>query len=126
MRSSAYNTNVAWKIELLSEVADWLDELPQKDYENVVAALEALRIDGPNLGRPFVGKIEGSSHKNMKELRPPGGHLRLLFAFDPTRRAIFLVAGDKTNVWREWYERNIPVADKRFDSHLRTLKRKDK
>jgi len=34
----------------------------------------------------------------MKELRPPSSgttEIRLLFAFDPRREAIFLVAGDK-------------------------------
>jgi len=115
---------VAWNIDLLPEVQDWLLELPVKDYENVMAALDALGIDGPNLGRPFVDHLKGSKHKNMKELRPPGRNYRLLFAFDPLRKAIILVAGDKTNDWEGWYKDNIPVADKRFDRHLKNLQRK--
>jgi len=42
----------------------------------------------------------------MKELRSFGGYLRALFAFDPKRRAIVLLGGDKRGYWRGWYERN--------------------
>ena len=32
----------------------------------------------------------------MKELRTRGGHIRVLFAFDPRRTALLLLGGDKT------------------------------
>ncbi len=57
----------------------------------------------------------------MKELRPASSgasEVRILFAFDPHRQAILLVAGDKSGDWRGWYERNVPLADRRFDEHL--------
>jgi len=76
---------------------------------------------GPMLGRPCADAIAGSRHRNMKELRSAGGHLRALFAFDPRRRAVILMGGDKTNDWRGWYTRNIPLADKLYDSHLRSI-----
>lgn len=57
----------------------------------------------------------------MKELRSFGGHLRALFAFDPKRRAIVLLGGDKRHNWTGWYERNIPIADDLFDRQLRDL-----
>lgn len=44
--------------------------------------------------------------------------IRILFAFDPGRRAVLLVAEDKAEMWKQWYERNIPVADDRFDEWL--------
>ncbi len=114
---------MSWGVSLHSEVSDWLLALPEKDYENIVAALDALVVDGPNLGRPFVDHIKGSKHPNMKELRPRGKHFRLLFAFDPKRRAIILVAGDKSNNWEGWYKRNLPVADKRFGEHLQDIEK---
>lgn len=61
----------------------------------------------------------------MKELRPGSSgqsELRLLFAFDPERSAIILVAGDKAGAWKRWYRQSIPKADDLFDEHLRTLK----
>jgi hypothetical protein len=48
----------------------------------------------------------------MRELRAQAGGdpLRILYAFDPRRIAILLVAGDKTGDDR-WYETNVPIAD---------------
>lgn len=62
----------------------------------------------------------------MKELRPGSAgttELRILFIFDRERRAIRLVAGDKQGQWSDWYRRNIPIADDRYDAHLRDLGR---
>ena len=82
-----------------------------------------LAAVGPALGRPLVDRIHGSRHHNMKELRPPStgtSEVRLLFAFDPEREAVFLVAGDKSGRWETWYRDAVPLADKRFDEHLQT------
>jgi hypothetical protein len=58
----------------------------------------------------------------MRELRAQAGGdpLRILYAFDPRRIAILLVAGDKTGDDR-WYEANVPIADKLFEHHLRMI-----
>ena len=45
----------------------------------------------------------------------------MLFAFDPRRRAILLVGGDKTGAWSRWYTVNVPIADRRYDDHLTRL-----
>jgi hypothetical protein len=58
----------------------------------------------------------------MKEHRPRGGQLRVLFAFDPRRTAILLVGGDKTNEWSAWYEHATPDADRLYDEHLAELR----
>lgn len=71
--------------------------------------------------------MNGSRHSNMKELRPGSTgrtELRALFAFDPQRKAIILVAGDKRGQWKRWYTDNIPVADDRFDAHLQKLQKR--
>lgn len=59
----------------------------------------------------------------MKELRPRGGFLRILFGFDPRRAAILLIGGDKRDHWTLWYEQTVPVADQLYDDHLEELKR---
>jgi DNA-binding XRE family transcriptional regulator len=64
----------------------------------------------------------------MKELRPGSrgrSEVRILFAFDPRRRAIMLTAGDKSRNWQRWYRTNIPIADERFDQHLEKAEKEE-
>ena len=110
----------SWAVEV-GYVHEWLLGLDSTTYELVIAALELLEERGPTLGRPLVDSIRGSRHSNMKELRPGSSgrsEVRVLFAFDPARRAILLVAGDKSQDWQGWYQTNVPIADRRFDRHL--------
>lgn len=106
-------------------IEDWLDSLDKVSRARVMAAIEVLREFGPQLGRPLVDTLTASRHKNMKELRPGSvgrTELRVLFAFDPERSAIMLIAGDKARDWKRWYKTNVPVADQLFDDHLRNLR----
>jgi hypothetical protein len=118
MRSSAYNDFRAWRVKLLPEVSLWLDELSTDDYEQVVDALKILRDFGPTLGRPLVDRLKHSQLHNLKELRPAGSNLRMLFIFDPQREAIVLCAGDKTGKWNSWYDENIVIAEERYRRYL--------
>jgi hypothetical protein len=58
----------------------------------------------------------------MKELRPHGGHTRVLFAFDPRGMAILLMGGDESRRWSSWYAEAIPAADALYDEHLKALR----
>ena len=93
---------------------DWQQTLTNEDLEAARAALELLSEQGPDLGRPLVDRIKGSSLHNLKELRPLGTNIRMLFAFDTLRRALVVVAGDKTGDWKGWYSKNVPLAERRF------------
>ena len=77
---------------------------------------------GPARGRPLVDTIAMSRHANMKELRSPGGFLRILFAFDPRRSAILLIGGNKKGRWASWYRQMVPLADQLYDDHLAALR----
>ena len=113
-----------WTVEV-ELVDDWLATLDEKSYELIVAALEVLAEQGPSLGRPLADSIVGSTYRNMKELRTGSSgrsEVRILFAFDPERKAILLVAGDKAGNWQKWYRTNIPLADERYRQHLDRLK----
>jgi hypothetical protein len=90
---------------------------------SIAIAVEAIEERGPALGRPFVDTVKASRHANMKELRPHGETLRILFAFDPRRTAILLLGGDKRGRWNRWYAEMIPVADQLYDDHLAELRR---
>lgn len=113
-----------WEVLLHDEVEKWLLGLAGTDpqtADEIVAAIDKLAEEGPTLGRPLADRIKASRHHNMKELRPRTSgpsEIRLLFAFDPHREALVLVAGDKQGAWNTWYKINIPIADDRFDAHL--------
>ena len=94
-------------------------------HENVrteVLASSIVREQfGPRLGRPRVDTLKGSRHANMKELRfsAADGEWRVAFAFDRRRKAILLVAGDKSGgSEKRFYRELIRKADQRFDTHL--------
>lgn len=78
-----------------------------------------LETFGPQLGRPHVDTLKGSKHGNMKELRfeAADGVWRAAFAFDPERRALVLVAGDKSGGSEKRFYRSL-IADARFDGYL--------
>ncbi len=114
---------MSWNVDL-EKIQDWLEGLDDDSYAAVIAALEILADRGPNLGRPLVDTISYSNYKNMKELRPGSKgrtEIRILFAFDPERNAIMLVAGDKQNKWSSWYKKFIPIADNLWEEHLRRM-----
>jgi hypothetical protein len=116
---------MAWEISLHEDVERWYLGLCRDDprtADGIADAIEQLAAVGPALGRPLVDRIHRSRHHNMKELRPPStgrSEVRMLFAFDPDREAVVLVAGDKSGRWESWYREAIPLADRRFDEHLR-------
>ncbi|MCP3757421.1 type II toxin-antitoxin system RelE/ParE family toxin [Streptomyces sp. TBY4] len=116
-----------WEVILVGEVAEWFEALAETDWssaEQVEDAVDALAMFGPTLGRPLVDRIKGAEQHHMKELRPGssgGSEIRILFAFDPVRRAVLLVAGDKAGNWQRWYDVNVPLAEKRYQAHIAEL-----
>ena len=88
--------------------------------------IEALQVLGPDLRRPHCDTLKGSRHANMKELRfdAANGVWRIAFAFDPKRRAVLLVGGDKsgTSSFR-FYKTLIRKADQRYADWIKEIKR---
>ncbi|MFE2148223.1 type II toxin-antitoxin system RelE/ParE family toxin [Streptomyces sp. NPDC059456] len=120
-----------WEVILVGEVAQWFETLAETDWrsaEQVEDAVDALAMFGPTLGRPLVDRIKGAEQHHMKELRPGsagGSEIRILFAFDPVRRAVLLVAGDKAGNWQGWYAANVPLAEKRYQAHIAELESRE-
>jgi hypothetical protein len=111
----------SWQIEFTAEADRWYKGLSVEDTNRITAAMDRVQETGPALGRPFVDSIKGSRHHNMKEMRSSGGNLRALFVFDPDRRAVVLVGGEKSGNWKGWYKENIPRAEMLYDDHLRAM-----
>jgi len=115
-----------WTIILHPAFEAEFDALGLLVRREMLAQLKLLRRYGPQLGRPQVDTLEGSKHSNMKELRfrADDGVWRVAFAFDPERKAILLVAGDKSGTSsNRFYSGLIRRADDRFDDHLSRLLR---
>lgn len=111
-----------WTVITHPSVAEWILQQDTPTIDQITAAIDALRVDGPLLGRPLADRITGSAIHNMKELRPGStGHseVRILFVFDPDRRALLLVAGDKAGNWTRWYKTAIKLAEKRYAEHIK-------
>jgi hypothetical protein len=125
--ASKSKSAVTWSVVFHDDFDSEFDALDDQVQDNLLAAAKAVRIAGPQAGRPYVDTLKGSKHANMKELRFEGQNgseeWRAAFAFDPERKAVILVAGAKQGVaQKRFYKQLISVADKRFDAHLQTVK----
>jgi hypothetical protein len=117
---------VSWVVEIGDEFEPEFDVLHEDVRTEILALSQLLHQFGPQLGRPRVDTLNGSRHANMKELRfsAADGEWRVAFAFDTKRKAILLVAGDKSGVSeKRFYRELIRKADHRFDAHLTRLKK---
>ena len=115
---------MVWEVEFTDEFELWWNTLSESEQGKVDARVRLLMERGPNLGFPFSSQVKSSRYPEMRELRAQAGGdpLRMLYAFDPRRTAIFLVAGDQTGDDR-WYETNVPIADRRFERHLQAIEK---
>ncbi|ELP34530.1 type II toxin-antitoxin system RelE/ParE family toxin [Rhodopirellula baltica] len=113
-----------WNVEYTDEFEAWWNTLSARAQSAVGATVEMLIREGPQLDRPHADTLYGSKITNLKELRSRDGrsHFRTLFAFDPRRTAILLIAGDKAGDDR-FYERMIPLAEQLYEAYLNDLKR---
>jgi len=114
---------MAWEVNGTDEFADWFGALAEAQQDEVIAVVELLAEQGPELDRPYTDRIKGSKYHNMKELRPRGHakHCRVLFMFDPRRQAILLLGGDKSGQWERWYVQAIPRAEELYEEYLADL-----
>ena len=100
-----------WSVETTDVFDSWFEEQAEALREDVLAAMS----------RPFADTVNGSAFSNMKELRiqHQGNPIRAFFAFDPSRCAIVLCAGDKTGLnERRFYKEMIKLADAEYRKHL--------
>ena len=117
---------MSWVVEVGDEFEPEFAELQEDVRTEILALARLLQQFGPQLGRPRADTLSGSRHANMKELRfsAADGEWRVAFAFDTKRKAILLVAGDKSGgSEKRFYRELIRGADDRFDAHLARLKK---
>jgi hypothetical protein len=116
-----------WTIDRTDEIAEWITkQLDDDAKEAIYKNLLILKKIGPSLGRPYVDSVKQSKHKNMKELRVQNKKrlFRIFFAFDPDRKAVLIIGGDKRGD-KQFYQRLIPIADKLYDKYLEKRRQND-
>jgi hypothetical protein len=117
---------MSWRVDFHPDFFREYEALSVTVQDELLALVELLQLRGSQLGRPHADTLKGSTHANMKELRfkADNGVWRVAFAFDPRRKAVLLVAGDKSGVKEgRFYKTLIKRADERYEQHLRSLKK---
>jgi hypothetical protein len=120
---------MTWDVEFHDDFIAEYQELPEAVQDELQALVQVLEILGPQMKRPRVDTLNGSRHKNMKELRFDAcdGVWRFAFAFDLFRHAIILCGGDKSGGSESrFYKRMIAKADARFDAYCKAIKKEKK
>lgn len=119
-----------WEVIFTDEFAPEVASFDVEVRRELLAQVGVIEAFGPLAKRPRVDTLNGSKHANMKELRfsAAGGEWRVAFAFDPKRRAVLLVAGDKSGLGpakaqKRFYDDLIAKADMRFDAHIARTRR---
>lgn len=118
-----------WEVVFDDDFAREFADFEQEVKIELRAMVLLLKARGPELGRPRADTLKGSGYPNMKELRfdAADGVWRVAFAFDPERKAVILVAGDKSGKGqKQFYKTLIRKADGRYAAHLEALLKKEK
>ena len=120
---------MAYEVERTDEFTEWWDDLSQKEQIEVAKIVGALVEKGPDLKRPYVGKIEGSKKiPNLKELiiQLAGDPYRVFFMFDERRVCILLLGAKKIGGKKAeaaWYKARIAEVEPIYEQYLAELKR---
>jgi hypothetical protein len=122
-----YIPSKAWDVECTDEFERWWLDLSAAEQDSITASVGLLEQRGPDLPFPHSSGISASRHGHMRELRiqHKGLPYRVLYAFDPRRVAVLLIGGSKGGDNR-WYRHFVPLADKLYDTHLKTLDEEEK
>lgn len=80
-----------WAVCLTTAFEHWWHELSEQEQDDVTATVELLEEMGPLLSFPRSSGVESSRHSHMRELRiqSHGDPLRVFYAFDPNRCALY-------------------------------------
>jgi hypothetical protein len=118
---------VAYEIERTDEFTEWWNALTEKEQIAIAKVVGVLAEKGPDLKRPYVGKIEGSKKMpNLKELiiQFAGNPYRVFFLFDERRVGILLLGARKTGgkkAQAAWYKAKIAEVEPIYEQYVAEL-----
>jgi hypothetical protein len=113
------------EVEGTEEFEPWFLALADKEADAIARVVGLLEEKGVAVGFPYSSDIKAS--QVLRELRvQSGGHpLRVFYAFDPMRRAVLLLGGDKTGDER-FYGKFVPRAEQTWAEYLNNLDQGEK
>jgi hypothetical protein len=118
-----------YAVATTDEFDGWFADLGGIEQSEIIAKIELLKILGHHLRRPHADTLNGSRYANMKELRADtaAAVIRIAFAFDPSRKGILLIGGNKSGVnQKRFYKDLVSRADALYERHLVALKPRKK
>jgi hypothetical protein len=106
------------EVVVTDEFRSWYEALSAEEQESMFRVVTLLELRGVSLAYPYSSAIESSRH-GLRELRVQhqGRPYRVLYAFDPDRKAVLLLGGDKGGNDR-FYEQAVPRADSLWERYL--------
>ena len=112
-----------WEVVSTKEFDEWYFEsgdLSDRERKVIASDVKLIEEFGFSLGRPYVDTLKGSKLTNLKELRTrlSGKVIRIFFLFDPKRRAVLLIGGDKKND-KNFYQTMIAKSVKIYNEYLK-------
>lgn len=102
----------------------WFTALSDKDAEAVARVVGLLEEKGVALGFPYSSGIKGSQVLRELRIQSGGRPLRVFYAFDPLRRAVLLLAGNKTGSNR-FYRTFVPRAERIWAEYLASFAKEE-
>ncbi len=94
----------------------WYLDLEKREAAAVDRKVKMLQILGLTLPFPHSSDIKGTKYA-FRELRVNNPPIRVLYGFDPKRKAVLIIGGDKSGDER-FYERIVPQAEKLWIEYL--------
>ncbi len=112
-----------WEVVSTKEFDEWYfknGNLNDSERKIIASDIRLIEEFGFSLGRPYVDTLKGSKLNNLKELRTKLSNkvIRIFFIFDPKRRAILLIGGDKKND-KKFYQTMLTKATKIYNEFLK-------
>jgi hypothetical protein len=107
------------QIEVTDTYKDWYLDLEKIEAAAVDRKVKMLQMLGVTLPFPHSSDIKGAKYP-FRELRVNNPPIRVLYAFDPERKAVLIIGGDKSGDNR-FYERLIPLGERLWEEHLAKL-----
>ncbi|MGD0481790.1 MAG: type II toxin-antitoxin system RelE/ParE family toxin [Terracidiphilus sp.] len=106
------------EIVVTDEFVLWWESLDEGEQISVRSVVDLLENLGVTLAFPLTTAIVQSRKLRELRIQHAGRPYRVLYAFDPARKAVLLVGGNKTGNDR-WYEEYVPWAERIFADYLR-------